>query len=74
MCYLGKIQYDGIEGHFGHLRKLAGGNYWASVKQFMEGEASSEQKIWYLCLVVLQEKYQVSWKKLRSYEELTMIV
>ena len=35
---LGKIQYDGIEGHFGRLRKLAGGNYWASVRQFMEGE------------------------------------
>ena len=36
---LGKNQSDGIEGHFGHLRKLAGGNYWASVRQFMEGEA-----------------------------------
>ena len=36
---LGKIQSDKIEGHFGHLRKLAGGNYWASVRQFMEGEA-----------------------------------
>ena len=36
---LGKIQSDKIEGRFGHLRKLAGGNYWASVRQFMEGEA-----------------------------------
>ena len=36
---LGKIQSDGIEGQFGHLRKLAGGNYWASVRQFTEGEA-----------------------------------
>ena len=36
---LGKIHYDGIEGHFGRLRKLAGGNYWASVRQFMKGEA-----------------------------------
>ena len=36
---LGKVQYDKIEGRFGHLKKLAGGNYWASVRQFMEGEA-----------------------------------
>ena len=36
---LGKIQSDKIEGHFGHLRKLAGGNNWASARQFMEGEA-----------------------------------
>ena len=36
---LGKIQSDKIEGQFGHLRKLAGGNYWASVRQFMENEA-----------------------------------
>lgn len=35
---LGKIQSDRIEAHFGHLRKLAGGNYWASVRQFMENE------------------------------------
>lgn len=35
---LGKVQSDSIEGHFGHLRKLAGSNYWASVRQFMEGE------------------------------------
>lgn len=36
---LGKIQSDRIEGRFGHLRKLAGGNFWASVRQFFEGEA-----------------------------------
>lgn len=36
---LGKIQSDRIEGHFGHLRKLAGGNFWASPRQFTEGEA-----------------------------------
>ena len=41
---LGKIQSDGIEGHFGHLRKLAGGNYWASVRQFMEGEAEKKNQ------------------------------
>ena len=35
---LGKVQSDATEGHFGHLRKLAGSNYWASVRQFMEGE------------------------------------
>lgn len=36
---LGKIQSDRIEGRFGFLRKLAGGNYWANVRQFFEGEA-----------------------------------
>ena len=36
---LGKVQSDRIEGRFGHLRKLAGGNYWSSVRQFLEGEA-----------------------------------
>ena len=36
---LGKVQSDRIEGRFGYLRKLAGGNYWASVRQFLEGEA-----------------------------------
>ena len=36
---LGKIQSDRIESRFGYLRKLAGGNYWASVRQFLEGEA-----------------------------------
>lgn len=36
---LGKIQSDKIESRFGHLRKLAGGNYWASVRQFFEGES-----------------------------------
>ena len=35
---LGKIQSDGIENHFGHLRKLSGGNYWLSVRQFFENE------------------------------------
>ncbi|KAF0308468.1 hypothetical protein FJT64_020304 [Amphibalanus amphitrite] len=37
---LGKFQSDKIdEGRFGYLRKLAGGNFWASVRQFFEGEA-----------------------------------
>ena len=36
---LGKVQSDRIEGRFGYLRKLAGGNYWSSVRQFLEGEA-----------------------------------
>lgn len=46
---LGKIQSDRIENHFGHLRKLAGGNYWASVRQFMENEAVIRTKslIWW---------------------------
>ena len=35
---LGKVQSDAIEGLFGHLRKLAGSSYWASVRQFLEGE------------------------------------
>ena len=30
----GKVQSDKIEVHFGHLRKLAGGNFWASCRQF----------------------------------------
>ena len=33
------MQSDRIKGRFGYLRKLAGGNYWASVRQFFEGEA-----------------------------------
>ena len=36
---LGKIQSDNIEGRFGHLRKLAWRNYWASVRQFYKGES-----------------------------------
>ena len=36
---LGKLQPDRIEGRFGYLRMLAGGNFWASVRQFFEGEA-----------------------------------
>ena len=30
----GRVQFDQIESHFGHLRKLAGGNFWASCRQF----------------------------------------
>ena len=33
------MQSDMIESHFGHLRELDGGNYWASIRQFMEREA-----------------------------------
>ena len=46
---LGKIQSDRIESHFGHLRKLAGSNYWSSVRQFMENEAVIRTKslIWW---------------------------
>ena len=36
---LGKIQSDKIEGRFGYLRKLAGGNSQPSARQFFEGEA-----------------------------------
>lgn len=36
---LGRVQSDKLEGHFGHLRELAEGNCWPSVRQFMEGEA-----------------------------------
>ena len=36
---LGKIQSDKLESRFGHLQKLAGSNYWATVRQFMEGKA-----------------------------------
>ncbi|KAF0314767.1 Transposable element P transposase [Amphibalanus amphitrite] len=46
---LGKIQSDRIESHFGHLRKLSGGNYWSSVRQFLENEAVIRTKglIWW---------------------------
>ena len=36
---LGKVQSDTIEGRFGYLRKLAGGNPQPSARQFFEGEA-----------------------------------
>ncbi|KAG0727943.1 hypothetical protein GWK47_033558 [Chionoecetes opilio] len=36
---LGKVQSDKIEGRFGYLRKLAGGNPQPSTRQFFEGEA-----------------------------------
>ena len=39
LCAFGKITSNKIEGRFGYLRKLAGENFWASVRQFMEGEA-----------------------------------
>ena len=46
---LGKVQSDNIERHFGHLRKISGGNYWSSVRQFMENEAVIRTKslIWW---------------------------
>ena len=36
---LGKLLSDKIECRFGYLRKLAGGRFWASARQFLEGEA-----------------------------------
>ncbi|KAG0724678.1 hypothetical protein GWK47_040094 [Chionoecetes opilio] len=36
---LGKVQSNRIEGLFGYLRKLAGGNPQPSTRQFFEGEA-----------------------------------
>ena len=46
---LGKSQSDGIENHSGHLRKLSGGNYWLSVRQFFENEAVIRTKglVWW---------------------------
>ena len=35
----GKIQSDKIEGHFGYMRKLAGGNPQPTCRQFYEGES-----------------------------------
>ena len=35
---LGKIQSDRLEGRFGKLRQMAGGNMFASVRQFLESE------------------------------------
>ena len=36
---LGKFKSDKLESHFGHLRKLAGSNYWSTVRNFMQREA-----------------------------------
>ena len=46
---LGKFQSDMLESHFGHLRKLAGSNYWTSVRNFMQGEAIIRKHafLWY---------------------------
>ena len=40
---------DTAEFHFGHLRKLAGSNYWTSVRYFMQGEAIIRKHalLWY---------------------------
>ena len=35
-----KFQNDKIEGHFGQLRQMCGGNMFASVRQFLESERS----------------------------------
>ena len=45
-CYvlLGKIQSDRLEGRFGKLRQMNGGNMFASVKQFLEAERSLKIK------------------------------
>ena len=41
---LGKIQSDRLEGRFGKLRQMSGGNMFASVKQFLESERSLKLK------------------------------
>ena len=41
---LGKIQSDRLEGRFGKLRQMSGGNIFASVKQFLESERSLKLK------------------------------
>ena len=41
---LGKIQSDNIERHFGHLRKISGGNYWTLVQcSPVHGKRGSDQ-------------------------------
>lgn len=35
-----KLQNDKIEGHFGQIRQMCGGNLFASVRQFLESERS----------------------------------
>ena len=40
----GNIHSDYIEGHFADLRKLSGGNYWVSARQFRENEAAIRTK------------------------------
>ena len=46
---LEEIQSDRIKSHFGHLRKLSGGNYWSSVRQFLENEAviRTQRLLWW---------------------------
>ncbi len=41
---LGKIQSDKLEGRFGKLRQLTGGNLFASVRQFLESERTLKIK------------------------------
>jgi hypothetical protein len=41
---LGKVQSDRLEGRFGKLRQMNGGNLFASVKQFLEAERSLKIK------------------------------
>ena len=36
ILFLVRRQSDQVEGHFGHLRKLAGGIYQASVRRFLK--------------------------------------
>lgn len=45
---LGKINSDRIERHFGHLRSLAGTNYWCSVQQMYQSETviKSKSLVW----------------------------
>lgn len=41
---LGKINSDRIERHFGHLRSLAGTNYWCSVREMYQSETVIKAK------------------------------
>ncbi len=46
---LGKFQSDMLESHFGHMRKLAGSNYWTTVRNFLQSESVIRKTnlLWY---------------------------
>ena len=68
---LGKIQSDHIEGHFGHLRKLSGGNYWASVRQFLENEAiiRTQGLVWWSGFTVAEITARMDPAKQEKHQE-----
>ena len=67
----GKIHSDYIEGHFAYLRKLSGGNYWASVRQFLENEAVIRTKglVWWSRFTLDEIKSRMEPSKRQRQQE-----